>query len=77
MKHDSIHLSEMQVAVLLFFANRRDLPPRGSTATTTSALIARGLLARDIDSGRYQTTDLGRQVAADLDHEAHPELHRN
>src|SRR5512144_1045573 len=26
MKQDSIHLSEMQVALLLFFANRRDLP---------------------------------------------------
>jgi hypothetical protein len=62
---EASRLSDVQVEMLLFFAERRDTPC-GDTRTT-GALIARGLLDLADDSSRYRITRLGRQVAAHFD----------
>jgi hypothetical protein len=54
--------------MLLFFAGRRDTPC--GHARTGDALISRALLTLDTESARYRLTNLGRQVAAELDRAA-------
>ena len=61
-----VTLSETQARMLLFFAGVRE-DPYGDTRTTR-ALITRKLVARREHTDRYRLTDLGRQVAAELDH---------
>jgi hypothetical protein len=64
MERNSNELSNVQAAMLLFFAGRRDIP-RGDRRTT-GALVSRGLVARGADSGRYEITETGRRIAARL-----------
>jgi hypothetical protein len=65
MKFDSIDLSEVQIGMLRFFAGQRDTPC-GDIRTVT-ALLTRELLTEDTKTGRCRITELGQQVADQLD----------